>query len=74
MPTPTNDELQAEIERLQQAMALLATASQVETLLAALNDYKTTQAAQITDLYSKLSTLTGRVNNLESRVQALESP
>jgi len=73
MADPTNAELSARIDQLNQRMAQLATKSQLDNLLASLEDYKSTQAAQITELQNKITTLEGKVSDLESRVQALES-
>lgn len=73
MADPTNAELAARIDQLNQRMAQLPAKSQVDNLLASVEDYKSTQAAQITELQNKIATLESKVSDLESRVQALES-
>lgn len=68
----SSDELYVMIQQLNQRIVQLPSVTQIDNLLASVEDYKNTQNSRIAALESSLETVRAELEDLKARVQALE--
>lgn len=66
-------ELEARVNQLSNRINALATSAEIQTLSTLLNTYKTSTDQSILDLQNRVDGQDSRLNDHESRIQALES-